>query len=59
VREWKARSGLGHRARIIMGGRSIEGITEDIDEAGCLLVRLDDGSLLRVFEGEILPLPQR
>jgi hypothetical protein len=42
-----------------MGGRSIEGITEDIDEAGCLLVRLDDGSLLRVFEGEILPLPQR
>ena len=49
VQEWKARSCLGHRARIIERGRSIEGITEDIDEAGCLLVRLDDGSLLRVF----------
>jgi BirA family biotin operon repressor/biotin-[acetyl-CoA-carboxylase] ligase len=59
VQEWKARSCLGQRARIVERGRSIEGITEDIDEAGCLLVRLDDGSLLRVFEGEILPLPQR
>ena len=59
VQEWKARSCLGQRARIIERGRSIEGITEDIEEAGCLLVRLDDGSLLRVFEGEILPLPQR
>jgi BirA family biotin operon repressor/biotin-[acetyl-CoA-carboxylase] ligase len=58
VQEWKARSCLGQRARIIEPGRSIEGITEDIDEAGCLLVRLDDGSLWRVFEGEILPLPQ-
>jgi BirA family transcriptional regulator, biotin operon repressor / biotin---[acetyl-CoA-carboxylase] ligase len=59
VQEWKARSGLGHRVRIIERGRSVEGIAEDIDEAGYLLVRLDDGSLLRVSEGEILPLPHR
>ena len=59
VQEWKARSCLGHRARIIEPGRSIEGIAEDIDEGGCLLVRLDDGSLLRVFEGDLLPLPYR
>jgi BirA family biotin operon repressor/biotin-[acetyl-CoA-carboxylase] ligase len=58
VQEWRARSCLGQRARIIDGGRSIEGITEDIDEAGCLLVRLDDGSLLRISEGELLPLTQ-
>ncbi len=59
VQEWKAQSCLGQRARIIERGRSIEGITEDIDESGCLLVRLDDGSLLHVSEGEILPLPHR
>jgi BirA family biotin operon repressor/biotin-[acetyl-CoA-carboxylase] ligase len=59
VQEWKARSCLGQRVRIIEPGRSIDGVTEDIDAAGCLLVRLDDGSLRRVFEGEILPLPQR
>jgi BirA family transcriptional regulator, biotin operon repressor / biotin---[acetyl-CoA-carboxylase] ligase len=59
VQEWKARSCLGRRARIIEPGRSIEGTPEDIDEGGCLLVRLDDGSLLRVFEGELLPLPYR
>jgi BirA family biotin operon repressor/biotin-[acetyl-CoA-carboxylase] ligase len=59
VQEWKARSCLGQRARIIERGHSIEGTTEDIDEAGCLLVRLDDGALRRVFEGEILPPPQR
>jgi BirA family biotin operon repressor/biotin-[acetyl-CoA-carboxylase] ligase len=57
VQEWKARSCLGQRARIIERGRSVEGITEDIDDSGCLLVRLDDGSSLRVSEGEILPLP--
>jgi BirA family biotin operon repressor/biotin-[acetyl-CoA-carboxylase] ligase len=53
VQEWKARSCLGQRARIIETGRSIEGVAADIDESGCLLVRLDDGSLARVFEGEI------
>jgi BirA family biotin operon repressor/biotin-[acetyl-CoA-carboxylase] ligase len=58
VQEWKARSCLGHRARIIERGRSIEGTAEDIDEDGCLLVRLDDGSLRRVCEGELLPLVQ-
>ncbi|HSF29303.1 MAG TPA: biotin--[acetyl-CoA-carboxylase] ligase [Candidatus Tectomicrobia bacterium] len=55
VQEWKARSCLGQRARIIERGRSIEGVAADIDEQGCLLVRLDDGSSVRVFEGEILP----
>jgi BirA family biotin operon repressor/biotin-[acetyl-CoA-carboxylase] ligase len=57
VQEWKARSCLGQRARIIERGRSIEGVAVDIDENGCLLVRLDDGSLVRIFEAEILPLP--
>ena len=33
-------------------------VADAIDaEGGCLLVRLDNGSLLRVFEGEILLLP--
>jgi biotin-(acetyl-CoA carboxylase) ligase len=34
-----------------------EGVPADIDESGCLLVRLDDGSLVRVFEGAMFPLP--
>jgi BirA family biotin operon repressor/biotin-[acetyl-CoA-carboxylase] ligase len=59
VQEWKIRSCLGQRVPIIEQGRSIEGITEDIDDSGCLLVRLDDSSGLRVSEGEILPLPHR
>jgi BirA family biotin operon repressor/biotin-[acetyl-CoA-carboxylase] ligase len=59
VQEWKIWSCLGHRVRIIEPGRSLEGITEDIDDSGCLLVRLDDSSWLHVSEGEILPLPHR
>jgi BirA family transcriptional regulator, biotin operon repressor / biotin---[acetyl-CoA-carboxylase] ligase len=55
VQEWKARSCLGQRARIVERGRSIEGVAEDIDEHGCLIMRLDDGSLVRVIEAEILP----
>ena len=57
--EWKARSCLGQNARIIERGHSIEGIAEDIDEGGCLLVRLDDGALVRVCEGEMLPVTHR
>jgi BirA family biotin operon repressor/biotin-[acetyl-CoA-carboxylase] ligase len=58
MQEWKARACLGQRVRIIMPARSIEGMTEDIDTDGYLLVRLHDGSLERVVEGEIRPLPQ-
>jgi BirA family biotin operon repressor/biotin-[acetyl-CoA-carboxylase] ligase len=56
VQEWKARSCLGLRARIIERGHVIEGVAEDIDEAGCLLVRKADGSLERILEAELLPL---
>jgi BirA family transcriptional regulator, biotin operon repressor / biotin---[acetyl-CoA-carboxylase] ligase len=54
--EWKARSCLGQRALVIDKERCIEGVAADIDESGCLLVRLDDGSQVHVFEGEMLPL---
>ncbi len=53
--EWKARSCLGQRALIIDKERRIEGVAADIDEGGCLLVWLDDGSQVRVFEGEMPP----
>jgi biotin-(acetyl-CoA carboxylase) ligase len=56
AREWRARSCSGLRARIIERGRVIEGIAEDIDEVGGLLVRKDDGSLVRTLEAELLPL---
>jgi BirA family transcriptional regulator, biotin operon repressor / biotin---[acetyl-CoA-carboxylase] ligase len=54
--EWKARSCLGQRALVIDKERRIEGVEADIDESGCLLMRLDEGSQVRVFEGEMLPL---
>lgn len=56
VQEWKARSCLGQRVRAITPERTIEGVAADIDDSGGLLVRLDDGTLVRVFDGEILPL---
>lgn len=56
IAEWKARSCLGQRALVIDKECRIEGVAADIDESGCLLVWLDDGSQVRVFEGEMLPL---
>jgi len=51
--EWRKRSFLGSRVTV-----RVEGIAKDIDEEGCLLVTLDDGSTIRVREGEVLPLPR-
>ena len=34
----------------------VEGVAMDLDEEGCLLVTLDDGSSVRVREGEVVPL---
>jgi BirA family biotin operon repressor/biotin-[acetyl-CoA-carboxylase] ligase len=56
IAEWKARSFLGQRVLVMAQEGSIEGVAADLDESGALIVRLDDGSAVHVFEGGILPL---
>jgi BirA family transcriptional regulator, biotin operon repressor / biotin---[acetyl-CoA-carboxylase] ligase len=54
VREaWKAMSDtLGREVRVRVAGADLEGLAEDIDEAGALLVRTSSG-LTRVLAGDV------
>ncbi|MCS6925676.1 MAG: biotin--[acetyl-CoA-carboxylase] ligase [Candidatus Binatia bacterium] len=54
--EWRRRSFLGRRVRVQEEDMTVEGIALDLDEEGCLVVILDDGSSVRVREGEVVPL---
>jgi BirA family biotin operon repressor/biotin-[acetyl-CoA-carboxylase] ligase len=54
--EWRRRSFLGRRVTVHEDDLHVEGVAMDIDEEGCLLVTLDDGSTVRVREGEVSPL---
>jgi biotin-(acetyl-CoA carboxylase) ligase len=45
---------LGARVRTADGR---EGVAEDVDESGALIVRVEDGSRLRVTAGEIAGAP--
>jgi BirA family transcriptional regulator, biotin operon repressor / biotin---[acetyl-CoA-carboxylase] ligase len=56
LEEWRAHSFLGRRVRIREEDLDVEGIALNLDEEGCLLVALDDGSSVRVREGEVTPL---
>ena len=49
-------STLGRRVQVIEGERSIEGIAADVDEAGALLLRRDDGALERIHTGDVTSL---
>ena len=58
LREWRHRSFLGRRVTVREEDIHVEGIAMDLDEEGCLLVNLDDGSTVAVREGEVLPIRQ-
>lgn len=45
---------LGKQVRLKQGDTRIEGIAEALDESGALLVRQEDGSLERIYSGEII-----
>jgi len=50
---------LGRRVSVREEDMHVEGVAMDLmdlDEEGCLLVTLDDGSSVRVREGEVVPL---
>jgi BirA family biotin operon repressor/biotin-[acetyl-CoA-carboxylase] ligase len=50
---WRRHADLGRRCRIEREGLVIEGLAEDVDAEGTLLVRDDGGHLHRVLSGEI------
>jgi BirA family biotin operon repressor/biotin-[acetyl-CoA-carboxylase] ligase len=54
--EWRRRSFLGRRVTVREEDLHVEGVARELDEEGCLLVTLDDGSTVRVREGEVIPL---
>ena len=52
--EWRARlDTLGRAVRVAMGDHVEEGVAEDVDEEGRLLLRRPDGSLLTVIAGDV------
>lgn len=52
--EWRARLvTLGKRVRVDTGRGTDEGIAEDVDQTGALLLRRGDGSLLTLLAGEV------
>lgn len=53
--EWRSRSFLGRRITVREEDMHVEGVAMDLDEQGCLVVNLDDGSIVRAREGEVSP----
>lgn len=58
LKEWRSRSFLGRRVTVREEDVHVEGIAMNLDEEGCLVVNLDDGSTVRVREGEVTPLSE-
>ncbi len=56
LKEWRSRSFLGRRVSVREEDMHVEGVAMDLDEEECLLVTLDDGSSVRVREGEVIPI---
>ena len=53
-RAWRSRlETLGRRVRATLGERVEEGVAEDVDAQGSLLIRRDDGSLVTVEAGDV------
>ncbi len=55
VQRWRELSStLGTRVRVLLPGEVLEGLAEDIDGAGALRIRCDDGTYRRVVAGDVL-----
>jgi biotin-(acetyl-CoA carboxylase) ligase len=55
---WKQRlDSLGKQVKVLTAGGVEEGVVVDADSDGSLVLRLDDGSHVRVEAGELLPRP--
>ena len=56
LEQWREQSFLGRRVSVKEEDMHVEGIALNLDAEGCLIVALDDGSSIRVREGEVIPL---
>jgi biotin-(acetyl-CoA carboxylase) ligase len=56
LEQWRSRSFLGRRVSVREEDMHVDGIALDLDDEGCLVVALDDGSSVRVREGEVVPI---
>ncbi|HPJ31107.1 MAG TPA: biotin--[acetyl-CoA-carboxylase] ligase [Methanothrix sp.] len=57
LEEWSLRSGtLGRRVRITTRSGEFEGVAEALEDDGALVVRRDDGDMVRVFAGDCIHL---
>jgi BirA family transcriptional regulator, biotin operon repressor / biotin---[acetyl-CoA-carboxylase] ligase len=56
---WLVRAvGIGHAIRVRLAERETSGHFETIDEAGRLVLRLDDGRRETIAAGEVFPIPE-
>jgi BirA family biotin operon repressor/biotin-[acetyl-CoA-carboxylase] ligase len=54
VRAWKSRAlPFGRRVHVTAGNEAWDGVTEDLDDDGALLLRTDGGERVRVTAGEL------
>lgn len=57
IAQWKNLSALsGKRVKVFFSDRTIEGQSQDIDEQGALIVRLDNGFKQHVLAGDVVKL---
>jgi BirA family biotin operon repressor/biotin-[acetyl-CoA-carboxylase] ligase len=55
VRRWRELSTtLGTRVRVVLPSETLEGLAEDIDDAGALRIRCNDGSARQIVAGDVL-----
>jgi BirA family transcriptional regulator, biotin operon repressor / biotin---[acetyl-CoA-carboxylase] ligase len=55
--QWRKSSAtLGQRIRLGEGRHAVEGIAKDIDSDGCLLIRTDQGSIVKRTAGDVVHL---
>jgi BirA family biotin operon repressor/biotin-[acetyl-CoA-carboxylase] ligase len=58
--DWLDRaSGLGEEIQARLPGRTLVGRFEAIDESGCLLLRLSDGSIETIVAGDVFAQPRQ
>lgn len=54
LEEWKNYAGfLGHHVELISHTEKMGGLALDVDHEGALVLRLEDGTIRRVFVGDV------
>ena len=54
IQEWReSLNTLSEKVSVARGGSKIEGIAEDVDNLGNLIIRTDDGNLVTLTSGDV------